>query len=123
MTSSRFHVHGEHGALHQLICRHYYPWFTSSVNGRSPSPVHQTVPGNLKDTNEQFESWDDEISTHTSPTCLRPIGAEHRATTSAGVTHTGMLILSEHCQVTELSILGNHTMACTIVRATCLLLA
>ncbi|CAB3997178.1 ranBP-type and C3HC4-type zinc finger-containing 1 isoform X2 [Paramuricea clavata] len=67
---------------------------TELVNGGSPSPIHQAIPGNLKDTNEQFESWDEEISTQTSLSSLRPIGAEHRATTSAGVTHTGPFVSS-----------------------------
>jgi hypothetical protein len=70
-----------------------------SVNGGSPSPLHRAVPGNLRDTNDQLEYWDDEITTQTSPTSLRPIGAEHRATTSATVGHTGMsfkLFSQEH---------------------------
>ena len=73
--------------------------FAFSVNGNSPSPPgHQGIPENQRDTDEQYESWNDEIlSTMLSPTSLRPIGAEHRATTSAGgVAHiTGKLSLKQ----------------------------
>ena len=59
--------------------------FIYRVNGGSPSPLHESTAGNYETTNDQFESWDDEISTQTSPNSLRPIGAEHKATSISGV--------------------------------------
>ena len=62
------------------------PYFR--VNGVGPpSPEQQVpIPGNciaIGDLPSTYEHWDD-TETKVDPLCIKPIGAEHRATTCVG---------------------------------------